>query len=278
MRKKTLFPSILNGCNHIDIQYIESKLPIYWLQWCDCKWSATRLITAIFISMKWNVYIWIYLKKKKKVKISRGPCKFHFMRPWIPGFAPGWYHCCPLISPPVSWHKGSQEIVQYWIFYNSPLLCDKQTHSLTQVFDRIQSQACDTSLNIHNSLGQTYLNCGWRNKLQPVRHIRDSIKTRLKRASNLDASLQAVLQVPSGGVVCVQTEPRLGRFPHARVLVQPTLELLHCGGGVAADNLGRRTRLTSESLHCVDTPWGGVGTQCSFSGVPHKKCFCSIQL
>lgn len=54
---------------------------------------------------------------------------------------------------------------------------------------------------------------------------------------HLDASLQAVFQLASSRVIRVQAETRKSRFPHANVLVEATLELVHCGRSVEAHHL-----------------------------------------
>lgn len=54
---------------------------------------------------------------------------------------------------------------------------------------------------------------------------------------HLDAALQTVLQLSACGVVGVQAETRQPNFPHAGVLVEATLELVHCGGSIETHHL-----------------------------------------
>lgn len=54
---------------------------------------------------------------------------------------------------------------------------------------------------------------------------------------HLDASLQAVFQLSPSRVISVQAKTRKPRFPHARVLVEATLELVHCGRSIEAHYL-----------------------------------------
>lgn len=57
---------------------------------------------------------------------------------------------------------------------------------------------------------------------------------------HLDASLQAVLQLSPGRVISVQAETRKPSFPYASVLVEATLELVHCGRSIEAHHLWKR--------------------------------------
>lgn len=54
---------------------------------------------------------------------------------------------------------------------------------------------------------------------------------------HLDASLQAVFQLSPSRVISVQAETRQPSFPHAGVLVEATLELIHCGRSIEAHHL-----------------------------------------
>lgn len=54
---------------------------------------------------------------------------------------------------------------------------------------------------------------------------------------HLDASLQAVFQLSPSRVISVQAETRQPSFPHAGVLVEATLELIHCGRSIKAHHL-----------------------------------------
>lgn len=54
---------------------------------------------------------------------------------------------------------------------------------------------------------------------------------------HLDAPLQAVFQVPAGRVICEEGKAGVGRRPHARLLVQPLEELIHCGRAVKTHHL-----------------------------------------
>lgn len=47
-----------------------------------------------------------------------------------------------------------------------------------------------------------------------------------------------MLQVPARRIIRKEGKARLGGLPHARFLVQPLEELIHCGGAIKTNHLG----------------------------------------
>ena len=55
--------------------------------------------------------------------------------------------------------------------------------------------------------------------------------------TDLDTPLKTVLQVPARRIIRKEGKARLGGLPHARFLVQPLEELIHCGGAIKTNHL-----------------------------------------
>ncbi len=87
----------------------------------------------------------------------------------------------------------------------------------------------------------------FRNQTPPM--VKKSSSHELKM--HLDASLQTVFQLSPSRVIGVQAETRDPSFPHAGVLVETTLELVHCGRSIKAHHLCNAFKCRREHDSCL---------------------------